>query len=79
MRFAGNSSRCIKTARSEGHDHYRNIPVPNLGSVLPSQLKRSLLSSLKLVAACNVDRILMRKVAYIGRDGFREDLFSVAR
>src|SRR5215204_1985762 len=36
MRFAGNSSRCIKPAATEGHDYYRSIPAPILGRVLPS-------------------------------------------
>jgi hypothetical protein len=35
--FAGNSSRCIKTAVAEEHDYYCSLPALTLGSVLLSQ------------------------------------------
>jgi len=61
--FAGNSSHCIKTEATEGHDYYRSLSVLILASVWASQLKRSILKSLGLAAACNAGRILMQNPA----------------
>jgi hypothetical protein len=61
--IGGNSPRCIKTEAAEGHGYYRSLLLPILGSVLPSQPKRSVLPSLGLAAVCNADRILMQGAA----------------
>ena len=37
--FAGNSPRCTKTDAAEGHDSYRSLLLPNLGSVCPPSLR----------------------------------------
>jgi len=63
IEFGGNSSNCIKTAASEGHDYYHSLPASTLGSVLPFQSKRTPLSLLGLAAVCNVGRIIMHTVA----------------
>ena len=63
IEFAGNSSQCIKTEADEEHDYYCSLQPRILGSVLPSQPKKSLLPSLKLAAVCNAGRILMQDAA----------------
>src|SRR5829696_1337889 len=61
--FAGNSSRCIKTAVFEGHSYYRSLPLPILGHFLASLPKQLILQALELVAVCNASRILMHDAA----------------
>jgi hypothetical protein len=48
--FAGNSSRCIKTAIYEGHQYYRSLPMLNLYSGLPSQPKKLISRHLSLLS-----------------------------
>ena len=56
MIFGRNSPRCIKTDAAKVRDYYCSLPAPILGSVLPSQPKRSVLQSLGLAAVCKAGR-----------------------
>ncbi len=70
--IAGNSTHCIKTAASKGQDCDRGSRCSSLASFLPFYSKRLVLPSLRLVAICNVSRILMQIAAYLGRASSRE-------
>jgi hypothetical protein len=56
-----NSPHCVRTAAPDGHDYYRSLPAPILGSVSLFQYKRSVLPSLGLAAVCSAGRILMNE------------------
>jgi hypothetical protein len=76
MSFGGNSSRCIKRAAVEGHDHYRSLPMPILGSILPSTLRDRHSRHLSLLPFVTRSEYSCTRLYIRAGNGFREFPFS---